>query len=161
MVSHTGVHLLLLAGAAKRDRLVPVVCAGQICCCYACCYPVLILALLILRLRRCERDVSAPQYELISVLRLLQLLCELEAERARDMVMGNTNPTNQIQLHIFITRPERNFPTPPLRENVGLDPALLHYAPFTPDLLLEVQCRTASFCAVPCHCDSDCSISQQ
>ena len=67
-----------------------------------------------------------------------QLLCELEAERCRDISMGNANPANRLQLHIFIPRPERGYPTPPLRENVGLDDALAQYAQFTPDLLLEV-----------------------
>ncbi len=66
------------------------------------------------------------------------MLCELEAERNKDLTMGNTNPANSIQLHIFVTRPERGYPTPPLRENVGLDSNLAQFASFTPGQLLEV-----------------------
>jgi hypothetical protein len=73
----------------------------------------------------------------------VQLLSELEAERQRDVTMGNANAVNSLQMHIYITRPERNFPTPPLRDNVGIPSALAQYASFTPQLLLEVRAAVA------------------
>lgn len=79
------------------------------------------------------------QSEIDSFQWFVQLLCELEAERMRDITMGNANVGNMLQMHVFVTRAERSFPTPQLKANADIPLEMKQYTgdALTPAVLLE------------------------
>lgn len=69
----------------------------------------------------------------------VQLLAELQAERARDIAARNVNALNHIEIHVFVTRVDNNMKVPPLEDNARLPPAMQAMAPFSPAQLMTAM----------------------
>jgi len=79
------------------------------------------------------------QSEIAAFQWFVQLLAELEAERARDLAARNVNKNNHVEFHVFVTRVDNNAVVPPLQEQAGLPADMLRIAPFTPEQLMRTM----------------------
>lgn len=57
----------------------------------------------------------------------------------RDISMGNANEGNLLQIHLFVTRADKNFPTPALKANADITDEMKRYTGenLMPAVLLE------------------------
>lgn len=80
-----------------------------------------------------QSEVAAFQW-------FVQALAQVEAERARDLAAGNVNDENFIEIHLFVTRVNKQLPEskwPKLLEAAKLGSDQADHAPFRPEQLLR------------------------
>ena len=91
----------------------------------------------------------------------VQLLSELQAERAKDIKAHNVESDNTLSIHIFVTSVKEDHPVPQLLEAASLPERLTPHAKFLPhDLLAEMihpSAKSSDFTEVSdagCHCQT-------